>query len=244
MYNNLNFFLITYIALLVSRVNALSQQEKKFMNNQFWRIDKLYTTSVSHKRLKTAHNKTSVIIMASFKLCYKQLRILTGVRTPFGSRTSSEECLMLTTFARVALPETCWHQICATQCFQTKSIITQFARAVTLEWEVKINFVSPFPFSFEINDLRFEDSRESTMILISHGHWCLAEIIFLFSQTTGYKTLDSYQEWSPLPLCFQFFLWLGYLTNHSELGRFSQNFYFSDVDRIFVLPKCSLFSYL
>lgn len=151
---------------------------------------------------------------------------------------------MLTTFARVALPETRWHQIYVTQYFQTKSIIMQFARAVTLEWEVKINFVSPFPFSFEINDLRFEESRESTMILISHGHWCLAEIIFLSSQTTGNKTLDFYQEWSPLPLCFQFFLWLGYLTNHSELGRFSQNFYFSDLDHIFVPPKCSLFSYL
>lgn len=29
MYNNLNLFLITYIVLLVSRVNALSQQKKK-----------------------------------------------------------------------------------------------------------------------------------------------------------------------------------------------------------------------
>lgn len=139
------------------------------------------------------------------------------------ARTSSEECLMLTTFARVALLRTCWHQVYATQCAQTKSIIMQFARAVTLEWEVKINFLSPFPFSFEINDLRFE---ERTMILILHGHWCLAEIIFLSSQTTGNKTLDFYQEWSPLLLCCQFFLWSGYLTNHSERGRFSRNFYF------------------
>lgn len=141
------------------------------------------------------------------------------------ARTSSEECLMLTTFARVALLETCWHQIYAIQCSQTKTIIMQFARAVTLEWEVKINFISPFPFSFEINDLHFEESRENSG-LISHGHWCLAKIIFLSSQTIGNKILDFYQEWSPLLLCCQFFLWLGYLTNHSELGRFSQNFYF------------------
>ena len=66
----------------------------------------------------------------------------------------------------------------------------------------------------------------------------IAKIIFLSLQTTGNKTLDFYWEWSSLLLCCQFYLWLGYLTDHFELGRFLLNL-FSHLDHIFVPSKCS-----
>lgn len=50
MYNNLNFFLITYIVL--SKVNALSQQEKNSWTINFKKWWHVVYNFVSHNRLK------------------------------------------------------------------------------------------------------------------------------------------------------------------------------------------------